>query len=180
MILVAVGAWAAGASSAVASGGAPTWPAVTNEMRPWVYNWWMGSAVDEAGLEAQCRALAEQGFGGFHVIPIYGAKGHEAAFKTFLGDDWMRAFAAAVRIGQAHGLGVDLTTGSGWCFGGPQLVREQGCWTLAKTKDGLAPWVEPVLTGQQVKRIGEGTDPNGALLNGVCYVNGAPLLVVRK
>lgn len=156
LISAVVAFFAVVAFSAVASGGAPTWPAVTNETRPWVYNWWMGSAVDEAGLEAQCRALAEQGFGGFHVIPIYGAKGHEAAFKTFLGEDWIRAFAAAVRIGRAHGLGVDLTTGSGWCFGGPQLAREQGCWTLAKTKDGLSPRVEPVLTGQQVKRAGPG------------------------
>lgn len=139
-----------------ASAAAPSWPAATNETRPWVYNWWMGSAVDADGLEAQCRALAEQGFGGFHVIPIYGAKGHEASFRTFLGEAWRNAFADAVRIGKAQGLGVDLTTGSGWCFGGPQLAREQGCWRLAKTKDGAAPWVEPVLTGQQVKRAGPG------------------------
>ena len=25
------------------------WPAPTSEMKPWAYNWWMGSAVDEAG-----------------------------------------------------------------------------------------------------------------------------------
>ena len=47
----------------------PTWPEATQESKPWVYNWWMGSAVDEKGLEAQCAALAEKGFGGFHVIP---------------------------------------------------------------------------------------------------------------
>ena len=90
-----------------ASAAAPSWPAATNETRPWVYNWWMGSAVDADGLEAQCRALAEQGFGGFHVIPIYGAKGHEASFRTFLGEAWRNAFADAVRIGKAQGLGVD-------------------------------------------------------------------------
>ena len=48
-----------------------SWPEPATEMKPWVYNWWMGSAVDEAGLELQCRELAEKGFGGFHVIPIY-------------------------------------------------------------------------------------------------------------
>ncbi len=36
---------------------APAWPAVMREMRPWCYNWWMGSAVDEKGLEAQADAL---------------------------------------------------------------------------------------------------------------------------
>lgn len=156
MNMRSVALFVAGVAASAALAAAPAWPTVTNETRPWVYNWWMGSAVDEAGLEAQCRALAEQGFGGFHVIPIYGAKGHEAAFRTFLDDSWMKAFAAAVRIGAAHGLGVDLTTGSGWCFGGPQLTREQGCWALARTKGGEAPWVEPRLTGQQVKRAGPG------------------------
>ena len=39
--------------AASADAAAPSWPAVTNETRPWVYNWWMGSAVDADGLEAQ-------------------------------------------------------------------------------------------------------------------------------
>ena len=55
------------------------WPEPTQTMKPWVYNWWMGSAVDKAGLELQCRELADKGFGGFHVIPIYGAKGNEGS-----------------------------------------------------------------------------------------------------
>ncbi len=46
------------------------WPEPTRDMKPWVYNWWMGSAVDKAGLEYQCRELADKGFGGFHGIPI--------------------------------------------------------------------------------------------------------------
>ena len=45
-----------------------SWPAVTREMKPWVYNWWMGSAVDAAGLETQCRELAEKGFGGCRQV----------------------------------------------------------------------------------------------------------------
>ena len=61
-----------------------SWPEATQESKPWVYNWWMGSAVDEKGLEAQCAALAEKGLGGFHVIPIYGAKGFENQYRKFL------------------------------------------------------------------------------------------------
>ena len=60
--------------------GAPQWPEVTREAKPWVYNWWMASAVDREGLEAQCAAMEEAGTGGFHVIPIYGAKGYEAKY----------------------------------------------------------------------------------------------------
>jgi len=134
----------------------PEWPEATNDSKPWVYNWWMGSAVDEEGLEAQCAALAEKGFGGFHVIPIYGAKGFENQYRGFLSTEWMKAFSSAVRIGAAHGLGVDLTTGSGWCFGGPQIDVTNGCWKLQLLLGGMPPYVEPVLTGQLVKRAGPG------------------------
>ena len=152
----------------------PEWPAVTREMRPWCYNWWMGSAVDSEGLEAQCSALASAGFGGFHVIPIYGAKGSETKYRRLLSEPWMEAFGDAVRIAGAHGLGVDLTMGSGWCFGGPQLKREEGSWKMFTVDDekALKPgdkvlWrgvdasgrpriLAVALTGQQVKRAGLG------------------------
>ena len=141
------------AAGQAAAGAAPAWPEATREMRPWVYNWWMGSAVDEKGLEFQSRELADKGFGGFHVIPIYGAKGYEAQWKEYLSPEWMDAFALAKRIGERHGLGIDLTSGSGWCFGGPWLKKEEGCWKLEFGKDGR---LAPKLTGQQVKRAGLG------------------------
>ncbi len=131
----------------------PAWPRTTRLMKPWVYNWWMASAVDEEGLELQSRELAEKGFGGFHVIPIYGAKGYEAKWRDYLSSEWMEAFAMAKRIGARHGLGIDLTMGSGWCFGGPWLAKEEGCWKLAPDAEGR---LAPQLTGQRVKRAGPG------------------------
>ena len=143
-------------SVASGNGEAPTWPEVTREAKPWAYNWWMASAVDREGLEAQCAAMEEAGLGGFHVIPIYGAKGAEAKYLRYLSPEWMRAFRAAVEIGAKHGLGVDMTMGNGWCFGGPQLKPEQGCWKLEKTPAGRPPYVIWKLTGQKVKRSGPG------------------------
>ena len=131
-----------------------SWPELTPDTRPWAYNWWMASAVDEDGLEAQCAAMEAAGMGGFHVIPIYGAKGHPGV--DYLSPEWMRRFACAVRVAKSHGLGVDLTTGCGWCFGGPQLTAEQGCWKLQSTADDNPPYVTWSLTGQQVKRAGPG------------------------
>lgn len=152
---------AATAGHGIADGGAnggvaPTWPEVTQTAKPWAYNWWMASAVDREGLEAQCAAMEEAGLGGFHVIPIYGARGYEAKYLKYLSPEWMRAFKDAVEIGAKHGLGVDMTMGNGWCFGGPQLRPEQGCWKLEKTPDGRAPYVTWSLTGQKVKRAGPG------------------------
>lgn len=63
---------------------APVWPEATRNAKPWVYNWCMGSAVDERGLEFQSRELSEKGFGGFHIIPIYGARGYESKWKKYL------------------------------------------------------------------------------------------------
>ena len=42
---------------------APQWPLITREAKPWAYNWWMASAVDREGLEAQCAAMEEAGLG---------------------------------------------------------------------------------------------------------------------
>ena len=161
------------------------WPEPTRDAKPWVYNWWMGSAVDAAGLEYQCAELEKAGFGGFHVIPIYGAKGYEKQWREFLSPAWAEAWLLANTTAARHGLGVDLTMGSGWCFGGPQLTREQGVRALVAVTnraalprgaqilwEGRAPArpggsrscatadhpliLAHCLTGQSVKRAGPG------------------------
>ena len=143
--LVAAAVSATGASvlygkdGASGEGRAPNWPEVTRNAKPWVYNWWMASAVDERGLENQCAELEAAGFGGFHVIPIYGAKGYEGQWRKLLSPEWVEAWNLAVRTARKHGLGVDLTMGSGWCFGGPWVTKE-----------------DAVSSGMRVKRAGPG------------------------
>lgn len=110
------------------------WPAPVQEMKPWVYNWWMGSAVDEKGLDDQCRELADKGFGGFHVIPIYGAKGYETRYRPFLSPEWIDAWNMAVRTARRYGLRVDLTMGAGWCFGGPWVTEADAASSKMKVK----------------------------------------------
>jgi len=111
------------------------WPEPTKEMKPWAYNWWMGSAVDSAGLELQCRELADKGFGGFHVIPIYGAKkGYEKGWRPLLSDEWVAAWNEAAALAERSGLGIDLTMGSGWCFGGPWIDRDHAASSGMKVK----------------------------------------------
>ena len=114
--------------------GLPSWPDSTMESKPWAYNWWMGSAVDAEGLEHQCREMAAKGFGGFHVIPIYGAKGWEGKYREYLSESWIEGWNMAVRTARRHGLGVDLTMGSGWCFGGPWITEKDACSSGMKVK----------------------------------------------
>ena len=68
---------------ALVSQAAPTWPTVTRDMRPWCYNWWMGSAVDAKGLEAQADALAKAGFGGLEEYLMNTGKEIEFILSDF-------------------------------------------------------------------------------------------------
>lgn len=101
------------------------WPAITEQTRPWAYNWWLGSAVDAANLSKELERYRDGGLGGIHIIPIYGAKGYEDKYLDYLSPQWMAMLDHAVREGKRLGLGVDMTTGTGWCFGGPNVPASQ-------------------------------------------------------
>jgi len=95
------------------------WPAVTREARPWTRWWWLGSAVDKENLTRQLTLFQQAGLGGVEICPIYGAKGYEQQFLDFLSPRWMDMLAHTTTEARRLGLGVDLTTGTGWPFGGP-------------------------------------------------------------
>ncbi len=135
------------------------WPAVTREMRPWAYNWWLGSAVDQENLARELRRYRDGGLGGIHVIPIYGVKGEEARTIPYLSPAWMDILAFTVKEAGALGLGVDLTTGSGWCFGGPAITRELAGIKVEVTADGFR--TKPA--APRVKRAAPGGE--GFMLN---------------
>lgn len=59
--------------------------------------------------------------GGAHIIPIYGAKGYESRYLDYLSPQWMEMLAFTVAEARQLGLDIDMTTGSGWCFGGPHV-----------------------------------------------------------
>ncbi len=61
-------------------------PAAFSTSKPWAYWWWPGSAVTEVGITHNLEAFAKAGFGGLHIIPIYGAKGYESTFQPYLSE----------------------------------------------------------------------------------------------
>ena len=101
------------------------WPVITREQRPWAYWWWMGSAVDKTNLTRELTRYRDAGYGGVHIIPIYGAKGWETNYISYLSPRWMEMLDHTVREAKRLDLGVDMTTGTGWCFGGGPYVGEQ-------------------------------------------------------
>jgi len=112
------------------------WPAVTNECRPWCFWWWMGSAVDPPNLTRELTRYRNAGQGGVHIIPIYGAEGWEDRSIDYLSPEWLAMLEYTIREAHRLGMGVDMTTGTGWCFGGPQVpVQEGGLKVMAKVFD---------------------------------------------
>jgi hypothetical protein len=103
------------------------WPPATKECLPWSYWWWMGSAVDEANVARELSRYGQAGWGGVHIIPIYGAKGYEQKFLPYLSSDWMRMLRFTCQEAENLGMAVDMTTGTGWCFGGPEVTDREAC-----------------------------------------------------
>ena len=91
----------------------------TAQTRPWTRWWWLGSAVDEANLTRQLELFRAAGIGGVEICPIYGIQGGEDRQIPFLSQRFMQVLGHTLGEGKRLGLGVDLTTGTGWPFGGP-------------------------------------------------------------
>lgn len=120
--------------------------------KPWTRWWWPGSAVDPASLTAQLEQLQQSGIGGVEITPIYGARGYEDRYRSFLSESWVEALQHVVSEAQRLGLGVDMATGTGWPFGGPWVSEEDAAQRIFVAEGSLAH--EP--TGQRVKRAAPG------------------------
>ncbi|WP_339707271.1 glycosyl hydrolase [Algoriphagus aquimarinus] len=100
------------------------WPEITQNAKPWTRWWWMGNAVDEKNLSKLLETYNDAGLGGVEIAPIYGAKGYEDRYIDFLSSDWLSMLDFTVNKAHSLGMGVDLTQGTGWPYGGPQVSVE--------------------------------------------------------
>ncbi len=98
---------------------------VLRTQKPWTYWWWQGSAVDSIGIKNQLQQFKLSGLGGAHIIPIYGVRGEESHFLPFLGKDWLAIFKYTCEEAKKLDLGIDLSNGTGWPFGGPKITSAE-------------------------------------------------------
>ena len=98
------------------------WPAITSQTRPWTRWWWMGSAVDREDLTANLEKYRAAGLGGMELTPIYGVKGFEDKFIDYLSSRWVDMLSFTLQEARRLGLGLDMSTGTGWPFGGGPLI----------------------------------------------------------
>ena len=100
------------------------WPTQTKEMKPWTRWWWIGNAVNEKDLASTLSTYQQAGFGGVEIAPIYGAIGYEKKYINYLSTAWVHMLNYTVATAGKLKMGVDLTTGTGWPFGGPQVTLD--------------------------------------------------------
>lgn len=139
---------------------APAWPELTRENKPWTRWWWLGSAVDKDNLTRELEAIAAAGFGGVEITPIYGAKGFESRFLPFLSPKYVEMLAHVTSEAQRLQLGVDMATGTGWPFGGPQVTPADAELKVAFDAEGK---LSPRPSNFKVKRSAPGGE--GLVLN---------------
>ena len=100
------------------------WPEIQQEAKPWTRWWWHGSSVSKEGITAELEAFKAAGIGGLEITPIYGEKGGEEAFISYLSPEWMDMLVYTLQEAKRLDLGVDMATGTGWPFGGPWVSED--------------------------------------------------------
>ncbi len=103
---------------------AQQWPDVQAEARPGTRWWWLGSAVDEKNLTYNLEEYARAGIGAVEITPIYGVQGNDANDIPFLSPRWMEVLKHTQAEGKRTGIEIDMNTGTGWPFGGPEVSIE--------------------------------------------------------
>jgi len=118
--------------------------------------WWLGSAVDSAGITYQLETLRQAGIGAVEITPIYGVKRNEANDIPFLSPRWMDMLGWCESEGERLGIQVDMNNGTGWPFGGPEITPELAAKKAVFHREGDSIRLEIVPTRQKVKRAAPG------------------------
>jgi hypothetical protein len=123
---------AASRSDKIRSPASPlAWPEVRSETKPWTRWWWFGNIADEKSITSEMEKYAAAGLGGLEITPIYGVRGYEERFVSFLSPRWISLLEHTLAEGRRLGLGIDLATGTGWPFGGPWLEERDTAHSLS-------------------------------------------------
>ena len=119
------------------SEGTPSWPLISREAKAGTRWWWMGSAVDESNLSWNLSEFAKVGMGTVEIAPIYGVQGNESHALKFLQTPWMEALQTTQQLAASHDMDVDMTMGTGWPFGGPDITIDQAAGKLSYVQQNV-------------------------------------------
>jgi len=106
------------------------WPEVKNEAKPASRWWWMGSAVDKENLTYNLSEYAKAGIGALEITPIYGVQENDANDIPYLSPKWMDMLKHTEAEAARLGMKIDMSNGTGWPFGGPDVSIEDAATKL--------------------------------------------------
>src|SRR3954470_10247039 len=96
--------------------------------------WWFGPAVQKREVEREMRTMKEGGIGGVEVQPVYPLAlddpDHGIRNLPYLSDEFIDMLHFASEKARELGLRFDLTLGSGWPYGGPQVPISEAAGSL--------------------------------------------------
>lgn len=127
-----------------------------NTAKPWAYWWWPGSAVNKQDIQTNLKSYAKAGFGGMHIIPIYGVKGEEEKFISYLSPQWLEILDYTTQQAKKLGLGIDMSVGTGWPFGGAHVTEQDAAKNFRIVQTGDQYDIKVAPTRQKVKRAAPG------------------------
>lgn len=113
------------------------WPEISESQKPWTRWWWMGSAVDSVGIRHNLISLSKAGIGGVEITPIYGVKGEEENNIEYLSPQWMDLLDFTIKTADSLNMGVDMSLGTGWPYGGPQVETKYAAKKIVSHKKVL-------------------------------------------
>ncbi len=96
--------------------------------------WWFGPAVTNAELERELRAMKDAGIGGVELQPVYPEALDDPLTGLhnvpYLSDKFLDDVRFTAQKARELGLRFDLTLGSGWPYGGPDIPVTQAAGKL--------------------------------------------------
>jgi len=105
--------------------------------------WWFGPAVAKPEIERELQAMKAGGIGGVEVQPVYPVAlddpGAGIRNLPYLSDEFIDALRFAAAKAHELGLRFDLTLGSGWPYGGPQVAAAQAAGKLRIERVPVTP-----------------------------------------
>ena len=104
--------------------------------------WWFGPAVTKPELEREMRAMKDAGIGGVEIQPVYPLELDNNV--PFLSPDFLDALHFTSAKARELGLRVDLTLGSGWPYGGPQIPATLAAGRLRYERIPIPPGAREV------------------------------------
>ncbi|GAA4780651.1 glycosyl hydrolase [Olivibacter ginsenosidimutans] len=113
------------------------------EAKPWVYWYWMRSAVTREGIKADLEAMKAQGIGGAYLMTVRGTADPPYISPPIvpLSTEWWEMVRFAIAEAARVGIKLAMTSCDGWALAGgpwitPEWSMQRVVWTKTEVNEG--------------------------------------------